>query len=80
MSYIRKNLFNLVIIIFGFTSVLIINNKADSILDIDSNDIKTMPDNIFNKVKYIAMNNDGDPLYTISSPHMKQFFNNEIRE
>ena len=80
MSYIRKNLFNLVIIIFGFTSVLIINNKADSILDIDSNDIKTMPDNIFNKVKYIAMNNDGDPLYTISSPHMKQFFNNEVIE
>ena len=80
MSYIKKNLFNLVIIIFGFTSVLFINNKADNILDINSNDIKTMPDNVFNKVKYIAMNNDGDPLYTISSPHMKQFFDNEVIE
>ena len=80
MSYIKKNLFNLVIIIFCFTSVLFINNKADNILDINSNDIKTMPDNVFNKVKYIAMNNDGDPLYTISSPHMKQFFNNEVIE
>ena len=35
--------------------------------------IKTMPDNLFNKVKYIAMDDQGLPLYTVTSPNMKQF-------
>ena len=61
------------IIILGFVSILSINNKAEDILGVNSSDIKTMPDNLFNKVKYIAMDNNGIPLYTVSSPKMKQF-------
>ena len=80
MSYIKKNIFNLFIVILGFVSVLSINNKAEDILGVNSNDIKTMPDNLFNKVKYIAMDNNGIPLYTISSPKMKQFYKSEIIE
>ena len=73
MSYIKKNFLNLVIIIFGCLSVLLINNKAENILDIGSNNIKTRPDNTFSNVKYIAMDYKGMPLYTVSSPNMKQF-------
>lgn len=80
MSYIKKNFFNLVIIIFGCFLVLIINNKAEDILDINSNNIKTRPDNTFSQVKYIAMDYQGIPLYTVSSPNMKQFFENEMIE
>ena len=80
MAYIKKNIFNLFIIILGFVSVLSINQKADDILGINSNDIKTMPDNLFNKVKYIAMDNNGVPLYTVSSPEMKQFYKSEVIE
>ncbi len=80
MSYIKKNLLSFIIIIFGCVSVLIINNKADNILDINSNTINTRPDNTFNQVKYIAMDNEGKPLYTVSSPNMKQFFATEVIE
>lgn len=80
MSYIKKNLLNFIIIVFGCASVLIINNKADNILDINSNTINTRPDNTFSEVKYIAMDNEGKPLYTVSSPNMKQFFANEVIE
>ena len=74
MIYLKKNLLNIIIIIFGCASILIINNKAENILDIDSSNIKTMPDNLFDQVKYIAMDDKGNPLYTVSSPNMKQFF------
>ncbi len=80
MSYIKKNFLTLIIIIFGCFSVLIINNKADDILDVNSNNIKTRPDNTFSQVKYIAMDYQGIPLYTVSSPNMKQFFENEMIE
>ena len=80
MSYIKKNFLNLVIIIFGCLSVLLINNKAENILDVNSNNIKTRPDNTFSQVKYIAMDYQGIPLYTVSSPNMKQFFENEMIE
>ena len=56
------------------------NNKAENILDISSNDIVTMPDNLFNDVKYIAMDDNGEPLYTVSSPEMKQFYKSEVIE
>ena len=80
MNYFKKNIFILLIIILGCVSVLTINNKAENILDINSSDIKTMPDNLFNKVKYIAMDDNGVPLYTVSSPQMKQFYQSEIIE
>ena len=80
MNYIKKNIFNLFIVILGFVSALSINNKAEDILGVDSSDIKTMPDNLFNAVKYIAMDNNGIPLYTVSSPKMKQFYKSEIIE
>ena len=80
MSYIKKNFLNLVIIIFGCLSVLLINNKAENILDVNSNNIKTRPDNTFSNVKYIAMDYKGMPLYTVVSRNMKQFFENEVIE
>lgn len=80
MSYIKKNFLTFIIIIFGCFSVLIINNKAEDILDVNSNNIKTRPDNTFSQVKYIAMDYQGIPLYTVSSPNMKQFFENEMIE
>ena len=80
MVYIKKNIFSLFIIILGFVSALSINNKADDILGMSSSDLKTMPDNLFNRVKYIAMDNNGVPLYTVSSPEMKQFYKNEVIE
>tara|TARA_B100001778_G_C18581464_1_gene627639 strand:- start:1040 stop:1606 length:567 start_codon:yes stop_codon:yes gene_type:complete len=78
--YIKKNLLNLIIIIFGCFSVLIINNKAEDVLDVNSNIIKARPDNTFSNVQYIAMDYKGEPLYTVSSPNMKQFFENEVIE
>ena len=80
MSYLKKKFLNTIIIIFGCAAILIINNKAENILDINSRNIKTMPDNIFEQVKYIAMDHKGNPLYTVSSPNLKQFFENEIIE
>ena len=80
MNYLKKNLLNILIIVIGCASVLFINNKADNILDINSSDIVTMPDNLFNDVKYIAMDDNGKPLYTVSSPKMKQFYKSEIIE
>ena len=74
MSYIKKNLLNFIIIVFGCASVLIINNKADNILDINSNTINTRPDNTFSEVKYIAMDNEGKPLYTVSSSKHEAIF------
>jgi len=80
MNYLKKNLLNILIIIIGCVSVLMINNKAENILDISSSNITTMPDNLFNDVKYIAMDNSGSPLYTVSSPKMKQFYKSEVIE
>ena len=80
MSYLKKKFLNTIIIIFGCAAILIINNKAENILDINSRNIKTMPDNIFDQVRYIAMDDKGNPLYTVSSPNMKQFFENEVIE
>jgi LPS export ABC transporter protein LptC len=80
VNYIKKNLFNFIIIIIGCVSALIINNKAEDILDISSNNIKTKPDNMFKKVKYIAMDDDGSPLYTVTGPEMKQFYKSESIE
>ena len=80
MDSIKKNLFGFFIIIIGCISVLIINNKAENVLDINSNNIKTMPDNLFNEVKYIAMDDQGSPLYTVSSPNMKQYYRSEVIE
>lgn len=80
MKYIKKNLLSFLIIIIGCISVLIINNKAENVLDVNPNVIKTMPDNLFNKVKYIAMDDQGLPLYTVTSPNMKQFYRSEVIE
>ena len=80
MPNIKKNFLNLFIIIFGCAAILIINNNAEDILNIKSGDLKTMPDNIFNKVQYIAMDDNGEPLYTVSSPRMKQYYENEVIE
>lgn len=80
MNYFKKNLINIFLIIVGCVAILIINNKAENILDVSLSDIKTMPDNLFNEVRYIAMDFNGKPLYTVSSPQMKQFYNNEIIE
>ena len=80
MPNIKKNFFNLFIIIVGCAAILIINNDAENILDVNSEDLKTMPDNLFSKVQYIAMDNDGEPLYTVSSPRMKQYYENEVIE
>jgi len=57
----KKKLLSFLIIIIGCISVLIINNKAENVLDVNPNIIKTMPDNLFNKVKYIAMDDQGLP-------------------
>ena len=80
MSYLKKNFFNITIIILGCITILILNNKTENILDIDSGAIKTRPDNTFNQVKYIAMDEKGMPLYTVTSPNMKQYFENEVIE
>ena len=80
MNYIKKNFFNFLILIIGCISVIYINNKADDVLEVSSTEIITMPDNSFNNVKYIAMDDNGNPLYTVTSPVMKQFFNNEVIE
>mgnify|MGYP003325737014 CR=1 FL=1 len=80
MSYFKKNFLNIVIIILACITILIVNNKAENILDIDSSAIKTRPDNTFNQVKYIAMDDKGMPLYTVTSPNMKQYFENEVIE
>jgi len=80
VSYIKKNILNIIIIILGCFTILILNNKAENILDIDSSAIKTRPDNTFNQVKYIAMDDKGIPLYTVTSPNMKQYFENEVIE
>ena len=80
MSYIKKNFLNIIIIIFGCIAILIVNNKAEDILDINSSNIKTRPDNTFSQVKYVAMDDKGMPLYTVTSPNMKQYFENEVIE
>ena len=80
MNSIKKNLGNFLIIIIGCAAALFINNNAENSLNIESSVIKTTPDNLFNKVKYIAMDANGVPLYTVSSPVMRQFFDNEVIE
>lgn len=80
MNSIKKNLGTFLIIIIGCAAALFINNNAENSLDMESNVIKTTPDNLFNKVKYIAMDTDGMVLYTVSSPIMRQFFDNEVIE
>ena len=80
MNSIKKNLGNFLIIIIGYAAALFINNNAENSLNIESSVIRTTPDNLFNKVKYIAMDTNGVPLYTVSSPVMRQFFDNEVIE
>jgi LPS export ABC transporter protein LptC len=80
VNSIKKNLGNFLIIIIGCAAALFINNNAENSLNIESSVIKTTPDNLFNKVKYIAMDANGVPLYTVSSPVMRQFFDNEVIE
>ena len=80
MNSIKKNLGTFLIIIIGCAAALFINNNAENSLDMESSVIKTTPDNLFNKVKYIAMDTDGMVLYTVSSPIMRQFFDNEVIE
>ena len=80
MNSIKKNLGNFLIIIIGCAAALFINNNAENSLSIESSVIRTTPDNLFNKVKYIAMDANGVPLYTVSSPVMRQFFDNEVIE
>ena len=80
MNSIKKNLGNFLIIIIGCAAALFINNNAENSLSIESSVIRTTPDNLFNKVKYIAMDTNGIPLYTVSSPVMRQFFDNEVIE
>lgn len=80
MNSIKKNLGNFLIIIIGCAAALFINNNAENSLSIESSVIRTTPDNLFNKVKYIAMDTNGVPLYTVSSPVMRQFFDNEVIE
>jgi len=80
VSYFKKNFLNIVIIILACITILMVNNKAENILDIDSSAIKTRPDNTFNQVKYVAMDEKGMPLYTVTSPNMKQYFENEVIE
>jgi LPS export ABC transporter protein LptC len=80
VNSIKKNLGNFLIIIIGSAAALFINNNAENSLNIESSVIKTTPDNLFNKVKYIAMDTNGVPLYTVSSPVMRQFFDNEVIE
>jgi|TARA_B110000261_G_scaffold57745_1_gene68048 LPS export ABC transporter protein LptC len=80
VNSIKKNLGNFLIIIIGCAAALFINNNAENSLSIESSVIRTTPDNLFNKVKYIAMDTNGVPLYTVSSPVMRQFFDNEVIE
>ena len=80
MNSIKKNLGSFLIIIIGCAAALFINNNAENSLNIESSVIRTTPDNLFNKVKYIAMDTNGVPLYTVSSPVMRQFFDNEVIE
>lgn len=80
MKYIKKKFFGFFIIIIGCISVLIINDNAENVLDVNSKNIKTMPDNLFFEVKYIAMDDRGSPLYTVTSPNMKQFYRSEVIE
>jgi len=80
VNSIRKNLVTFLIIITGCAAALFINNKAENSLNMESNVIRTTPDNLFNTVKYIAMDSNGVALYTVSSPIMRQFFNNEVIE
>jgi|TARA_B110000483_G_scaffold99256_1_gene121717 LPS export ABC transporter protein LptC len=80
VNSIKKNLGNFLIIIIGCAAALFINNNAENSLSIESSVVRTTPDNLFNKVKYIAMDTNGVPLYTVSSPVMRQFFDNEVIE
>ena len=80
MNYVTKNFYTIFVIVIGFILILFINNKAENVLDINKIDIKTVPDNFFNKVKYVAMDFKGNFLYKITSPTMKQFYESEIIE
>jgi LPS export ABC transporter protein LptC len=80
VNSIKKNLLNFLVIIIGCAAALFINNNAENSLNIESSVIRTTPDNLFNEVKYIAMNSNGIPLYTVSSPIMRQYFDNEVIE
>ena len=80
MNSTKKNLLNFLLIIIGCSAALFINNSAENSLNIKSSNIRTTPDNLFNKVKYIAMDTNGVPLYTVSSPLMRQYFDNEVIE
>ena len=77
MNYLKKNFINLLILVTGCISVIYINNKAEDVLEVSSSEIITIPDNLFNNVKYIAMDDNGSALYTVTSPIMRQYFNNE---
>ena len=80
MNYLKKNFINLLILVTGCISVIYINNKAEDVLEVSSSEIITIPDNLFNNVKYIAMDDNGSALYTVTSPIMRQYFNNETIE
>ena len=50
---IMLNFINLLILVTGCISVIYINNKAEDVLEVSSSEIITIPDNLFNNVKYI---------------------------
>ena len=74
----RKNISNFILIIVGAASILLFTSFSDDQLSLDSKIIDTLPDNSFNNANYIAMDINGEPLYTIKSPLMKHFYKDDI--
>ncbi len=73
----RKNISNFILIIVGAASILLFTSFSDDQLSLDSKIIDTLPDNSFNNANYIAMDINGEPLYTIKSPLMKHFYKDD---
>ena len=74
----KTKITNAIILAVSFIALLMLENFYDEKVTIISSKSVTTPDNFFKNGKYIAMNEDGTPSYTVVSPSMKQYFNKEL--
>ena len=73
----KAKITNAIILAISFIALLMLENFYDEKVTIISSESVTTPDNFFKNGKYIAMNEDGTPSYTVVSPSMKQYFDTE---
>ena len=74
----KATITNAIILAISFIALLMLENFYDEKVTIISSESVTTPDNFFKNGKYIAMNEDGTPSYTVVSPSMKQYFDTEM--